>query len=158
MPEESVHASVVINAEPEAVFAVLADPGRHAAIDGTGWVGEAVDSEPLTSAGQIFRMGMYHANHPDGSYQTTNRVLVCDPPTTISWEPGQDAGDGSLSFGGWSWRYDLAREGASSTTVILTYDWSAVPDDLRGHIPFPPFPSGHLDNSLGHLRELVEGG
>jgi hypothetical protein len=54
-------------------------------------------------------MAMYHANHPDGNYQMANRVQVFDPPRAISWEPGQDTGDGRLRFGGWVWRYDLTR-------------------------------------------------
>jgi hypothetical protein len=56
----------------------------HAAIDGTGWVRETLDSKPLSAAGQIFRMSMYHPNHPDGNYQMANRVQVFDPPSTIS--------------------------------------------------------------------------
>lgn len=40
--------------------------------------------------------------------------------------------------------------------MTLTYDWSAVPPQLREHIQFPPFDSVHLDNSLKHLAELAE--
>jgi len=155
MADETVSATTIINAPAEAIFAVLADPARHAAIDGTGWVRESVDSKPLTAAGQVFRMAMYHPNHPDGNYQMANRVQVFDPPCVISWEPGQDTGDGSLRFGGWVWRYDLAPAGRSKTTVTLSYDWSAVPDFLREHIGFPPFPPDHLGNSLAHLAELA---
>jgi hypothetical protein len=155
MADESVSATAVINAPAEAIFAVLADPATHAAIDGTGWVREPLDRRPLTSAGQMFRMSMYHANHPDGDYRITNRVQVFDRPRTISWEPGSDAGDGAMHFGGWIWRYDLTPSGPSSTTVTLSYDWSAVPDSIREHIGFPPFPPEHLANSLVHLGELV---
>jgi hypothetical protein len=142
-------------APAEVIFAVLADPTKHAAIDGTGWVREPLDSKPLTAAGQVFRMAMYHPNHPDGNYQVANRVQVFDPPNVISWEPGQDTDDGSLTFGGWVWRYDLTPAGPSETKVTLSYDWSAVPDFLRQHIGFPPFPADHLGNSLDHLAELV---
>ena len=38
MEAERVSASTTIEAAPEAVFAVLADPSAHADIDGTGWV------------------------------------------------------------------------------------------------------------------------
>jgi hypothetical protein len=38
METERVSASTTIEAAPEAVFAVLADPSTHADIDGTGWV------------------------------------------------------------------------------------------------------------------------
>ena len=155
MADETVSATTIINAPAEAIFAVLADPGNHAAIDGTGWVREPIDKQPLTAAGQVFRMGMYHANHPDGSYRMANRVQVFDPPQAISWEPGQDTGDGDLRFGGWVWRYDLAPAGPSGTRVTLSYNWSAVPSSLRQHIGFPPFPPDHLDNSLAHLADLV---
>jgi hypothetical protein len=84
-----------------------------------------------------------------------NRVQVFDPRSAISWEPGYDAGDGTLRFGGWTWRYDLTPAGPANTTVTLSYDWSAVPDSIREHIGFPPFPPEHLDNSLAHLAELV---
>jgi uncharacterized protein YndB with AHSA1/START domain len=157
MADETVSATTIINAPAEAIFAVLADPARHAAIDGTGWVCESLDGQPLTAAGQVFRMAMYHANHPDGSYQMANRVQVFEPPHAISWLPGQDNGDGGLRFGGWVWRYDLVPAGPSGTTVTLSYDWSAVPDFLRQHIAFPPFAPDHLGNSLTHLASLVTG-
>jgi hypothetical protein len=121
MPGDSVSATTVINAPAEAIFAVLSEPARHAAIDGTGWVCGSVDSEPLTAAGQIFRMSMYHHDHPNGNYQTANRVRVFDPPSAISWETGYDPGDGTLRFGGWFWRYDLMPTGPSNTAVTLTY-------------------------------------
>lgn len=155
MADDCVSATTVINAPAEAIFAVLADPAQHAAIDGTGWVCETVDSKPLTAAGQIFRMSMYHPNHPDGNYQTANRVQVFDAPSTISWETGYDPGDGTLRFGGWFWRYDLTPVGPSDTSVTLSYDWSACSDSVRELIGFPPFPREHLGRSLAHLAELA---
>lgn len=155
MDDDRVSSTRVIHAAAETIFAVLADPARHAGIDGTGWVDEAVDSGPLTGVGQLFRMSMYHPNHPEGSYQMANRVQVFDAPRTISWEPGNEASDGTVSFPGWIWRYDLTPLAPSATRVTLTYDWSAVPDSVRVHIAFPPFPADHLVNSLAHLADLA---
>ena len=155
MADDSVSATKVIDASAEAIFAVLADPASHAAIDGTGWVRESVESKPLTAPGQMFRMSMYHPNHPDANYQMVNLVEVFDPPSTIGWKPGYDTGDGTLGFGGWTWRYDLTPDGPTTTTVTLTYDWSAVPEPVRERIGFPPFPPEHLGNSLAHLAELA---
>jgi len=155
MADDRVSATATIDAPADVIFAVLADPARHAAIDGTGWVRQPLDSPPLTAAGQIFRMAMHHDNHPDGGYRMANRVQVFDPPHAIGWEPGHYADDGSLRFGGWTWRYDLAPAGPGRTSVTLTYDWSAVPDSLRRHIGFPPFPPDHLANSLAHLADLA---
>jgi hypothetical protein len=156
MASETISASITIKAPAEAIFSVLVDPATHAAIDGTGWVRDPLDRQPLTASGQVFRMAMYHAGHPNGNYEMANLVQVFDPPQAISWQPGYDPGDGVLRFGGWIWRYDLASLGPSETEVILSYDWSAVPEDARRRqVQWPPFSSEHLDNSLSHLAELV---
>ena len=149
--------SATIGGRPGDVFAALADPTTHAAIDGTGWVREAIDAAPLTHAGQVFRMAMHHENHPDGDYEMANRVEVLDAPEVICWKPGQESPEtGELGFGGWTWRYDLEAVGPAETLVTLTYDWSAVPDELREFIQFPPFGADHLVHSLQHLAKLVE--
>jgi hypothetical protein len=150
-----VSATRTIGAPAAGVFAVLADPGTHAAVDGTGWVQGAIDRAPLTAVGQVFRMGMFHAGHPDGDYRIANEVIVFDRPRAIGWRPGTEGSDGGLEFGGWTWRYDLAPLGASTTEVTLTYDWSAVPPRIREYLQFPPFGPGHLANSLSHLAGLA---
>lgn len=45
-PEENVSATLTVAVPAARVFAVLADPTTHAAIDDTGWVQEAVDRTP----------------------------------------------------------------------------------------------------------------
>jgi hypothetical protein len=156
MEPERVTASTTIEAAPEAVFAVLADPSAHADVDGTGWVRGSLDGDRITAVGQMFRMAMYHPNHPDKDYKIANRVEVFDEPRAIAWKPGTESPEtGELSFGGWIWRYDLEATGRSRTTVTLTYDWSAVPPHVREYIQFPPFGQDHLDNSLQHLSDLV---
>ena len=149
--------ATTINAPVQTVFDVLADPSTHSAIDGTGWVREPLDGKHLTETGQIFRMAMYHDNHPDKNYEMANRVEVLDPPRAIGWQPGLGDDDANLEFGGWFWRYDLRPVGPAQTEVTLSYDWSRVPPNLREHIQFPPFDRQHLDNSLKHLAELTEG-
>ncbi len=155
MAEENVSATLTVAVPAARVFAVLADPTTHSAIDGTGWVQEAANQAPLTEVGQVFRVDMYHPDHPDGNYQVANKVLVFDPPRAIGWLPGVEQGDGDLEFGGWTWRYDLAPLGPSETEVTLTYDWSAVPQSIREYLHFPPFGPEHLINSLRHLAELA---
>jgi len=159
MTDETMSATTIINAPAEAIFAVLADPAEHAAIDGTGWVREPLDHQRLTAAGQVFRMAMYHENAPGQHYRMANRVQVFDAPRVISWEPGMEAGDGGPQIVGHVWRYDLAPAHPSGTEVTLSYDWSAVPGPLRERLPFqfPPFGPEHLSNSLAHLAELAAG-
>ncbi len=155
MAEENVSATLAVAVPAARVFAVLADPATHSAIDGTGWVQRSVDRTPLTEPGQIFRMDMYHADHPNGDYQVVNKVEVIEPPRAVGWMTGYEKGDGQLEFGGWIWRYDLAPLGPSEVEVTLTYDWSAVPQYVREYLRFPPFGPDHLINSLHHLAELA---
>jgi len=157
MTDEQMTASVTIDASPDDVFAVLTDPSSHAAIDGTGWVREAIDPARLEHAGQVFRMAMYHENHPDKDYKMANRVEELEAPRVICWQPGQESPEtGELGFGGWTWRYDLEATGRAQTKVTLSYDWAAVPAEVREFIHFPPFGPDHLEHSLQHLAKLVE--
>jgi hypothetical protein len=153
--QENVSAALTVAVPAARIFAVLADPTTHSSIDGTGWVQEAADRAPLAEVGQIFRMDMHHANHPDGDYRVVNKVQVLDSPRAIGWLTGTEKSDGQLEFGGWIWRYDLTPLGPSTTEVTLTYDWAAVPQYIREYLQFPPFGPEHLINSLHHLAGLA---
>lgn len=162
MTDDTVAAKITVDAPAETVFELLTDPATHAAIDGTGWVQQPVDTDRLTRVGQIFRMGMFHEGHPNKQYEMANRIVVFDRPAAIAWMPGaqprhipgRDPAEGdAVEYGGWVWRYDLEPDGGDRTLVTLTYDWSRVQDR---DIDFPPFGPEHLDNSLKHLAELAE--
>ncbi len=155
MADDNVSATRVIHASAEAIFAVLTDPVKRVAIECTDWVCESLDHKPLTATGQIFRVSMYHLDHPDGNYKIANRVRVFDPPRTISWEPGIEAGDGSLSSGGCVWRCDLRPAGPTNTAVTFSCDWLAVAVAIRPYAGFRPFRLEHLGKSLAQLTELV---
>jgi uncharacterized protein YndB with AHSA1/START domain len=135
MTTEALSVTTTVPAPADAVFMVLADPASHAAIDGTGWV--------------------CHPDHPDGQYVVANQVRELDPPHAIAWEPGTEDDEGHLSFGGWSWRYDLAPVVDGGTQVRLTYDWSGATPQAREVIGFPPFGVEHLEDSLRHLAVLA---
>lgn len=156
MAEQNVYATRTVAVPAERVFAVLADPSTHASIDGTGWVQAAVAPAPLTEVGQIFRMNMYHANHPGGDYRVVNQVVVLESPHVIGWTTGSESDDGEMELGGWIWRYDLLALGPDTTEITLSYDWSGVPPHIRARgIQFPPFGPEHLPNSLDHLAGLA---
>lgn len=155
MTTEALQAQTTVPAPASAVFGVLTDPANHAAIDGTGWVCEPLDGERLTASAQVFLMGMYHPDHPNGHYETANQVKELDPPHTISWATGTEDAEGRLSFGGWVWRYDFTRTPEGGTQVRLTYDWSRATPQAREAIGFPPFGFEHLATSLHHLATLA---
>jgi uncharacterized protein YndB with AHSA1/START domain len=164
---DTLSATRRIPAAPDKVFAVLADPTTHAGVHASrhvaatndagriGRVDGALDTEPITGAGQRFRMAMYHDEHPTKNYVTVNEVHVYEPAVAIAWRTGALDENGVAKFGGWLWRFDLAPAGASSTDVTLTYGWSAATQEARDIIHFPPFGQDHLRNSLDHLAEIV---
>lgn len=147
--------SRVVGAAPSAVFALLTDPARHEETEPTDWVRASLerDPAPLTEVGQVFGIEMFHEN-AGGRYAMHDRVIALEPERTVAWEPGQYGPDGELGTGGWTWRYDLAPEGAG-THVTLTYDWSTVPPPMRGQFGLPPFPPSFLEESLEALERAL---
>lgn len=143
-----------IAASPEQIFAVLADPTRHRNTEPGDWVRDAVDTGPITAAGQMFAMNMY-LTEAGGDYVTYNLVNVFDQPRAIGWMPGILDDAGNHTPGGWSWRYDLAPNG-DRTDVTLTYDWSATPQEFRDRVgAMPIFGQDYLDASLVTLEHAV---
>jgi len=156
MTEEIRKATAQIDASVETVFALLADPARHAGVEGTGWVGDPVDGGVLTAVGQVFRMGM-RSPGDGGAYVTANQVDVFEENRSIGWGTGGIDAQGEVWLGGWTWRYDLEPVGGGRCSVTLTYDWSGVGETWRQRIAFPPFEEGYLESSLGHLSALASG-
>ena len=127
---------------------MIADPAVDAAnrCTGLGW------RIPLTAnpyaSGQISAWPCTQPGSSEWKLQMANMVRLFAPP-----RPFMDA---RLRPGHWRpplrW-LDLAlRPGCdqrSETEVMLSYDWSEVPEDVRRTGPnFPPFPPEHLDSSL----------
>jgi hypothetical protein len=146
-----------IAATPTEIFALLADPSRHQNTEPGDWVRDAVDTEPITGAGQMFAMNMF-LDRAGGHYVTHNLVIVFEPDRAIGWVPGQLDDEGQHSPGGWFWRYDIAANGVA-TDVTLTYDWTDASQQFRdevGGLPF--FPEDYLEASLLSLERSVTSG
>ena len=152
---ETVSVTTTVDAPASTVFEVLADPAQHAAIDGTGWVRDALDGELLTHVDQMFRIAMYHDNHPEGDYEMANKVIALEPEREIGRKPGRPDRTASSSTADGHGITRSSRPAPAQTRVTLTYDWSAVPAELRQHVQFPPFPVEHLKNSRANLANLA---
>lgn len=101
----------VIAAPPEKIFAVLADPSKHAVIDGSGTVKGARGEPTRLKLGDTFGMTM-RIGLP---YLIKNRVVELEDDRLIAW----------AHFGGHRWRYRLEPvEGG--TEVTETFDWSTA--------------------------------
>jgi hypothetical protein len=145
-----------IAASPAAVFAVLADPTRHRDTEPGDWVRDAIDTAPITAAGQMFAVNMF-LDQVGGPYVMHNVVTEYVPDRTIAWLPGQLDADGNHAPGGWWWRYDLAPAG-DGTDVTMTYDWSQTVQQFRDTIGVPVFGPDFIEASLKALDRTVTRG
>jgi uncharacterized protein YndB with AHSA1/START domain len=111
----------VVDAPPEKIFAVLADPRRHCEIDGSGTLREATVEAPDTlSMGAVFTMKMHLAV----DYSMVNTVVEYDENKLIAWVPKPSGGRGA-KWVNRRWRYELEPlDGGTKTLVRETRDIS----------------------------------
>ena len=99
-----------VPAEPQAIFDLLADPTKHALIDGSGTVQATRPGNPnRLSLGAKFSVSMKQGL----PYRVTNEVVEFDEPTQIAWR----------HLGHHVWRYRL-RPVDGGTEVTEEFDWS----------------------------------
>jgi Polyketide cyclase / dehydrase and lipid transport len=153
-----IHATKVIDAPAEAVFAVLADPNRHAELDGAGMVqGPNDTTPPIGGIGQVFTMNMHQDDL--GDYRMVNTVTAYVPGARIGWgpvlDPTCDAAEKfrGVAVGGHTFTYDL-HENDGRTEVTETYDWTSVKDPTFEKL-FPLVSEEQLQSTLEHLAAAV---
>jgi hypothetical protein len=151
--EERYVVTRTIPATPTEIFAVLTDPTRHKNTEPGDWVRDAVDTEAITGAGQMFAVNMF-LEQAGGDYVMHNLVTEFDQDRTIAWLPGQLDESGEHSPGGWFWRYDLTPTG-TGTDVTLTYDWSGTVQEFRDNVGVPVFEKDFIEDSLASLERAV---
>ncbi|HLX88109.1 MAG TPA: SRPBCC family protein [Acidimicrobiales bacterium] len=117
----------VVAAPPAAVFALLADCGRHHEIDGSGTVqGTKAGPSGELGLGSTFGMRM-RLGLP---YTTSNTVIEFEPDRRIAWQTGV-GGFASRFAGGRIWRYEL--EPAEGGTLVRE-SWDLSQDKMRGFL------------------------
>ena len=137
----------VINATPEAIFAVLADPRRHKDIDGSGSVGDAKDLPERLRLGSTFGMSMKQGV----SYSMVNEVVEFEEGRRIAWAPRMKA----LAWvsGGRVWRYEL--EPVDGGTRV-TETWDISKEKSRAFIRSAGKKTRRdMDATLARLDEIV---
>ncbi|MDN5749690.1 MAG: hypothetical protein L0H64_14425 [Pseudonocardia sp.] len=86
---KKLQASKVISAPPDEIFALPADPNRHAELDGAGMIrGVEGDIPPIAGIGQVFTMNM-HADDL-GDYRMINAVTSYVAGARVGWSPKVD--------------------------------------------------------------------
>ncbi len=132
--------SKTVDASPEQLFSLLAQPGRHTEFDGAQMCrGAEPGDEQITGTGDAFVMNM--ENDALGPYQMRNVVTAYEENRVIGWAPSLHPIDGytdklgDVKATGHTWTWELEPAG-SGTKVTQTYDWSGVRDEqFRGFFP-----------------------
>jgi uncharacterized protein YndB with AHSA1/START domain len=109
MSDRVVSASTTIDAPPEVVFAIVADPRQHPRIDGSGSVRGVVTGPDRLEKGDRFGVSMKLFGVP---YTISNRVVEFEPDRRIAWR----------HFGAHRWRYELEPTADGGTRVTETWD------------------------------------
>jgi hypothetical protein len=138
---EPIAVSRRIGAPAREIFRVLADPGRHRELDGSGLLRGLAAGTVIGGAGDVFVMNMHFSEL--GDYQMINHVVEYEPGRRIGWEP--EAGRGHPNAEpeaerparwGQRWSFELAPDGPDATVVTEIFDCSRVPGDQRADIDY----------------------
>jgi uncharacterized protein YndB with AHSA1/START domain len=143
--DKTVSAQRVIAAPPEKIFDILADPAKHALIDGSGTVQHPQGRQPQRLAlgakfGMSMRMGL--------PYAVRNEVVEFDEGRRIAWR----------HFAHNIWRYEL-QPVEGGTRVVETFDWSR--SRLGWFVTLMNFPKKNaaaIEQTLERLDRLVTTG
>jgi len=154
MSDERIEVQRSIEAEPAAIFAVLADPHGHVAIDASGMLMGA-SGEPARAVGDEFTVHMDRESlndYPLGRYDVIVRICTYDQDREIAWTI-----DGVLKPPiGHVYGYRIEPDGEGGSVVTSYYDWSDLHPEWRDKIPFPIVPESSLRNTLGLLARRVQ--
>ena len=139
--DKIVSGTRTIAAPANEIFELLADPSRHADIDGSDMVQAARPSGPdRLSKGAKFGMDMKIFGVVP--YRISNEVVEFVENERIAWR----------HFGHHIWRYELEAIDASTTKVTESFEW--------GTARFPPmyewvgYPKQHEGNIAATLERL----
>jgi uncharacterized protein YndB with AHSA1/START domain len=144
----TITVSRQVDAPAGRVFAFLADPANHRALDTTGTIRGAADAGTVTHVGQVFVINMRNAFK--GDHQVANHVIAFEAGRTIGWapaEPGQEPA-------GHTYTWHVEPAGDHRATVTQVHDWSAFTHtDMLEHLPVVD--SAGLRASLDKLAAAV---
>ena len=140
----SVSRSVTVAAPPAEVFDLLADPRRHAEIDGSGTVKGRIRGPERLSDGARFGMRMHYLV----PYVITNTVVEFEPGRRIAWR----------HFGHHVWRYELAPTGDGGTVVTETFDYApARSPKVLELARIPAKNAESIEKTLSRLQQVLGG-
>ena len=149
---ERIEVQRTIDAPASDVFAVLCDPDGHVAIDATGML-QSADGDPASAVDDTFVIHMDRESlndFPLGKYDVTVHIITFERDREIAWDLGPDVQVHHF----YGYRLEPGEDG--TTNVTSYYDWSKVPEDIKGR--FPIVPESALRATLGILDRVARKG
>jgi hypothetical protein len=141
--------SLRIDAAAPDIFEILADPGRHLDLDGSGMLREGASNSVISGIGDIFVMKMH--NQALGDYEMNNHIVEYELNRRIGWEPElrvAEHPDGAPTpvgnRPGQRWSFELTPDGPDATVVTEIYDCSRAPELVRSIV----------DNGNGWVKSM----
>jgi uncharacterized protein YndB with AHSA1/START domain len=154
MDGNTVSVERVINAQPGAIFSLLADAGKHASFDGSESVNHASQKSVPLTMGAKFGMAMRGRKETLFlPYRTTNTVIEYEPDRRIAW---QTYGMGGM-VGGRIWRYELA---PTDGGTLVRETWDVSQDKQKWMITSGSMPQQTekgMAATLQRIAKLLEG-
>jgi uncharacterized protein YndB with AHSA1/START domain len=143
----------VIKAPADQIFALLADAGKHAVIDGADSVNHASEASVPLSMGTTFGIAMRGRKETLFlPYRTSNTVIEYEPDRRIAWKTTFAGG----RVGGRIWRYELA---PADGGTLVRETWDVSQDKQRWMVTSGSIPQRTADSmtaTLHRIAELVE--
>ena len=123
LPSEArvVSAERIVEAGPEVLFELIADPGAQPRWDGNDNLREAPPGQRVHGNGDVFLM-----TRTKGSLRE-NHVVEFEEGRRIAWRPSEPGSEAP----GHLWRWELKPLSPTRTMVRHTYDWTELTDPLR---------------------------
>jgi uncharacterized protein YndB with AHSA1/START domain len=110
-----------VDAAPDAVFALIADPAAQPRWDGNDNLGSAPEGQRVRAVGDVFvttlTLGSVRENH----------VVEFAEGRLIAWRPSEPG----RPCPGHLWRWELEPLDGGRTRVRHTYDWTGLTDPTR---------------------------
>ncbi|MBX3285026.1 MAG: polyketide cyclase [Actinobacteria bacterium] len=151
MASERIEVQRLIPTDPATIFAILADPQGHVAIDSSGML-MAASGSPVAAVGDTFQVHMDRdalRDFPLDLYDVTISITTLERDREIAWTIL-----GQLSLGH---TYGYQLEPVDGGTLVTSYyDWSAVEPEWKNI--FPVIKEGALRATLGILARTAAPG
>jgi uncharacterized protein YndB with AHSA1/START domain len=146
MGQRLVSGSTTIDAPPEVVFAIVADPRQHPRIDGSGSVRGVITGPERLTRGDTFGVSMRLFGV---RYRIDNRVVELEQDRLIAWR----------HFGAHRWRYRLEPTAEGGTRVTETFDFTRYGPVWAALLRLAGFPRRNrlgITATLARLKEAAE--